>query len=239
MAAVIACGQRAVLSHLDAAALWKIHEGQGARVHVTVRWQRSVDGIWIHRSRRLGPEDVTVIEGIPVTTVARTLVDLTDLLSSERLLRVLREAEYLGLLDLAAVDAALQRARGRRRLRALREALAHHTPGQVVRGEFEHRFLELVRQAGLPMPETNLKLRARGRRYEIDCLWRKQSVAVELDGRAAHARITAFEADRRKDTALTAIGLRPLRFTWHRVRNEPRCVIADLEATMAQAQPAD
>jgi predicted transcriptional regulator of viral defense system len=148
MAAVAACGQGTVLSHLDAAALWKIYNGTGARVHVTVRWSRRVDGLWIHRARRLDPEDVTVKDGIPVTTVARTLVDLTDVLGRDRILRALREAEYLQLLDLDTLNAAVERAHGRRRIGLLKEAIAAHTPGQIVRGELEHRFLELVREAG-------------------------------------------------------------------------------------------
>jgi very-short-patch-repair endonuclease len=237
MAAVMACGSGAVLSHLDAAALWKIYDGEGARVHVTTtrRAGRRLDDLHVHRARRLHPDDVTVKDGIPVTTVARTLVDLTDLLASDRILRTIREAEFLQLLDLDTLDAAVSRAHGRRRLSGLKQALGHHTPGQIVREELEHRFLELVREAGLPPPETNVKVEARGRRYEIDCLWREQRVAVELDSRAAHARTTAFEPDRRKDAALNAIGLRPLRFTWLRVTNEPDDVIAELDATLAQA----
>jgi len=236
MAAVMACGPGAVLSHLDGAALWKIYDGAGDHVHVTTtsRAGRSLPGVRVHRPRRLEPEDVTVRSGIPVTTVARTLVDLTDVLGEDRILRAIREAEFLRLLDLDTLDAAVGRAHGRRRLSTLREAMAEHRPGQIVRHELEHRFLELVRAAGLPAPETNVKVRARGRRYEIDCLWREQQVAVELDGRAAHARTTAFESDRRKDAALNANGLRPLRFTWHRVTREAADVIAELEATLAQ-----
>ncbi len=233
MAAVIACGQGAVLSHLDAAALWRIYEGTGARVHVTVGSSRRAAGLWIHRARRLHPDDVTVRDGIPVTTVARTLVDLTDVLGSDRVLRAIREAEFLRLLDHQALSAAVERAHGRKRLGVLREAVAAHRPGEIVRSELEHRFLELVREAGLPAPETNVKINARGRRYEIDCLWREQGVAVELDGRAAHARTAAFESDRRKDAALSAIGLRPLRFTWLRVTREPADVIAELDGTLA------
>ena len=176
-----------------------------------------------------------MLGGIPVTTVARTLVDLTDVLGSDRVLRAIREAEFLKLLDLDALNAAVRRAHGRKRLSALKQAIAAHTPGQIVREELEHRFHELVREAGLPPPEANVKLTARGRRYSIDCLWREQRVAVELDGRAAHARITAFESDRRKDAALNAIGLRPLRFTWLRVTTEPADVIAELDATLAVA----
>jgi very-short-patch-repair endonuclease len=237
IAAVMAGGPGAVLSHLDAAALWRIYDGAGARIHVTTtaRSSRAVRGVQVHRARRLHPDDVTVKDGIPVTTLARTLVDLTDLLASDRILRAIREAEFLQLLDLDTLNAAVQRAHGRGRLSGLKQALGHHTPGQIVREELEHRFLELVREAGLPPPETNVKIEARGRRYEIDCLWREQRVAVELDSRAAHARTTAFEPDRRKDAALNAIGLRPLRFTWLRVTNEPDDVIAELDATLAQA----
>jgi very-short-patch-repair endonuclease len=237
MAAVLACGPAAVLSHLDSAALWKIYKGQGARVHVTAttRAGAQLPGIQTHRARRLHPEDVTAKEGIPVTTVARTLVDLTDVLGSDRVLRAIREAEVLRLLDHQALNAAVQRAHGRKRLGVLREAVAAHRPGEIVRSELEHRFLELVRAAGLPPPETNVKITARGHRYEIDCLWREQRVAVELDGRAAHARTAAFEPDRRRDAALNAIGLRPLRFTWLRVSGEPADVIAELDATLAQA----
>jgi predicted transcriptional regulator of viral defense system/very-short-patch-repair endonuclease len=240
IAAVLACGSGAVLSHLDAAAFWKIYKGEGARVHVTSTSQsgRRISGIAAHRARRLHPDDVTVKDGIPVTTVARTLVDLTDVLGRDRLLRAIREAEFLGLLDLDALNAAVKRAHGRRRLNVLNEALAHHTPGQIVREELEHRFLELVRKAGLPAPETNIKVRARRQSYEVDCLWRAQKVAVELDGRAAHARTMAFEEDRARDAALSAIGLRPLRFTWFRVTKEPADVIAELDDTLAQANAA-
>lgn len=113
MAAVLACGSGAVLSHLDAAALWQIYAGTGARVHVIVQSRRTVAGLWIHRARRLHPDDVTTHHGIPVTSVARTLVDLTDVLSHERLLRAIRETEYQRLLDQDALAAAVERAHGR------------------------------------------------------------------------------------------------------------------------------
>jgi predicted transcriptional regulator of viral defense system len=237
LAAVISCGSGALLSHLDAAALWRVYRGEGARIHVltTTRSRQSRPGIQIHRARRLDPADVAVKDGIPVTSVARTLVDLTDVLGRDRLLRAIREAEYLRLLDLDALNAAVERAHGRQRVGVLKEALAAHVPGQIVREELEHRFLELVREADLPMPKTNVKLTARGRRYEIDCLWPEKGIAVELDGRAAHARTMAFESDRRKDAALSAIGLRPLRFTWYRVTREPGEIVAELRATLEQS----
>jgi very-short-patch-repair endonuclease len=237
MAAVMACGSGSVLSHLDAAALWKIYDGEGPLVHVTrtTKAGQRLAGVRVHRARRLDAQDVTAKDGIPVTTVARTLVDLTDVLGPDRILRAMREADYLRLLDLNALNAAVRRGRGRRGVRVLKEALAHHRPGQIVRDELEHRFAELVRVVGLPAPDTNVRVQTRRCRYSVDCLWREQRVAVELDGRAAHARILAFESDRRKDAALSAIGLRPLRFTWYRVTNEPEEVSAELAATLLSA----
>jgi very-short-patch-repair endonuclease len=236
----MACGPGAVLSHLDAAALWGIYEGCGTTIHVTTatRSSRRPPGIQVHRARRLHAADVTVKDGVPVTTVARTLIDLTDMLTEDRVLRAIREAEYLNLLDLHTLNAAVQRANGRQRLSVLNRALARHQPGQIVREELEHRFLELVHAAGLPEPETNVKVQTRRRTYEVDCLWRAEGVAVELDGRAAHARASAFEEDRARDAALTAIGLRPLRFTWHRVTREGLEVIAELVATLRAARAA-
>jgi very-short-patch-repair endonuclease len=236
IAAVMATGPGAVLSHLDAAALWKIYDRRHATIHVTTttRSPRRVPGISAHRPRRLDAADITVKDGIPVTTVARTLVDLTDVLSRDRLLRAIREAEFLRLLDLDALDAAVQRAHGRRRLSELTRALARHRPGQIVRDELEHRFLELAHAAGLAEPQTNVKVQTRRRTYRVDCLWPNERVAVELDGRAAHERAAAFETDRARDAALSAVGLRPLRFTWHRVTAEGTEMIAELEATLAQ-----
>jgi very-short-patch-repair endonuclease len=232
MAAVVACGQGAVLSHLDAAVLWGFQDRLGPQIHVTVKWQRSVRGLVIHRSRRLDAADVTDRDGIPVTTVERTLVDLTEQLSPDRLLRAMREAEYLRLLDLDTLNAAVERAHGRKRLKPLRNAIAQHRPGQIVRGELEHRFAELRREAGLREPETNFRIEAGGATYVIDCYWPEHRLAVELDGRDAHAREMAFESDRRRDAALSAIGIRLLRFTWKRVNYEPTGLLADLTAAM-------
>lgn len=232
MAAVLACGPHAALSHLDAAALWNISDLLGSRVHVLTQRNQRCEGLWVHRARRLHPNDLTTHRGIPVTTVARTLVDLTDVLGRERLLRAVREAEFLGLLDHQLLNAAVERARGRRNVRALKTALAAHKPGQIVRGELEHRFLELIGEAGIREPETNATVSTARRTYTVDCLWRAEGVAVELDGRAAHIRATAFERDRERDAALSAMGLRPVRFTWQRVTAAGDAVIADLVAML-------
>lgn len=235
IAAVMACGRGAVLSHLDAAALWRIYESLGIAVHVTTtsRGGRYLPGIHAHRARKLDPADVTIKDGIPVTTVARTLIDLTDLLPTDRILRAVREAEYLKLLDLDTLIAAVERANGRKNLTELHQALERHTPGQIVRDELEHRFQELRHRGGLKQPLTNLKVKTGRRTYTVDCLWPDEGVAVELDGRAAHIRAAAFEEDRARDAALAAIGLLPLRFTWYRVTCEGEEVLAELNATLS------
>ena len=235
IAAVMASGRGCFLSYFDATALWRIYETRSATIHVTTTAQsvRKLPGIKVHRARRLDPADVTTKDGIPVTTVARTLVDLTDVLPSDRILRAMREAEYLKLLDIDSLIAAVQRANGRRRLTELTKAIERHRPGQIVRDELEHRFQELLHEAGLPEPETNIKVETTNRTYTLDCLWPEQGVAVELDGRAAHARAAAFEEDRARDAALTATGLRPLRFTWRRLTEEPEDVLAELKATLS------
>jgi hypothetical protein len=234
IAAVMASGQGTVLSHLDAAALWGIYQSRARAIHVTTTAQsvRRLPGVQVHRARNLAREDMTRKDGIPVTTVERTLIDLTDMLTVDRVLRAIREAEYLSLLDHPTLTAAVQRANGRKRLGALSEALVRHAPGQMVLGELEHRFLQLMHGAGLPDPETNVTVKTGRRTYTVDCLWRAECVAVELDGRAAHIRAAAFEEDRARDAALAAIGLRPLRFTWHRVTREGHEVVAELTAIL-------
>ena len=235
IAAVMACGRGAVLSHFDAAALWGIYESPGSTIHVTTtsRSARRLPGIKVHRARKLHPADVTKKDAIPVTTVARTLIDLTDVLSDDRILRAMREAEYRKLLDPDTLIAAVERANGRKNLTELHQALERHTPGQIVRDELEHRFQELRHRGGLKQPLTNVKVKTRRRTYTVDCLWPDEGVAVELDGRAAHIRAAAFEEDRARDAALAAIGLLPLRYTWYRVTREGEEVLAELNATLS------
>ncbi len=239
MAAVLASGPSAALSHLDAAALWGLcKRAPGARVHVTtpVRSRKAQRGIRLHRVRQLSEDDVTVKNRIPVTTVARTLVDLTDTFGRERLTRIIREAEFQGVLDLAALDRAIERAKGRHRLSTLIAAVETHRPGAIVRSELEHAFLELCQIESIPEPETNVPMIVGGRSRKLDCLWREKRVVVELDGRAAHDNPAAFEDDRARDAALTAAGYRPLRYTWRRVTTEGRAVARELRAVLATPQ---
>jgi hypothetical protein len=166
--------------------------------------------------------------------VARTLVDLTDVLPPRPVARAVHEAEYLRVFDLPSVDAAIERANGRRRLSVLRAAIDSHRPATVVRSELEHRFLELVQDAGLPMPVQNATLELEGRGAEVDAYWPRHRLVAELDGAKAHRTAGAFEADRRRDAALTVAGLRVVRFTWRQICDQPHEAVAVLRALTAQ-----
>jgi very-short-patch-repair endonuclease len=193
MAAVLACGPDAVLSHTSAAALWQLLPQRGF-VHVTVSSNgRSRHGIRVHRSTTLFPSGVTRRDGIPVTTPSRTLADLRRLLPQPQFAAALRQAEYLGL----PLDNGLE---------------PDHT-----RSELESRFLALCRRHRLPQPEVNVPLGP----FTVDFLWPETRLVVELDGYRAHAGRTAFEADRARDVELKALGYDVLRLTWRQVTTEP------------------
>ena len=185
--------------------------------------RRSREGIRLHRPRSLRPGDLTEHRGIPVTAVARTLIDLAAVLGDRSLERALDEAEYLKLLDRRDLDAALEH--GVRGATILRRILSRHEPGTTrTRSPLEEAFLLLVRRAGLPQPAVNVRLGP----YTIDFLWPDQRVAVETDGRRAHDRSAARERDHRRDAWLAANGYRPFRFTWTQVHDRPEEVIAAL-----------
>jgi very-short-patch-repair endonuclease len=199
MAAVLACGPHAVLSHRSAAELWgmlpRTRSPSSAAVrqslpHVTVPGEaRSRQGISVHRSRTLLPGEVTRRSGIPVTTPSRTLRDLQRLLPRPQFRAALRQAEYLGL----PLDPELQ---------------PDHT-----RSELEARFLALLRRHRLPTPAVN----ARVGPFIADFLWPASRLIVELDGYRAHSGHAAFEADRARDVELKAAGYDVIRLTWDQV----------------------
>jgi very-short-patch-repair endonuclease len=193
MAAVLACGPDAVLSHTSAAALWQLLPQRGF-VHVTVRGNgRGRPEIRVHRSRTLFPSEVTRRAGIPVTTPSRTLTDLRRLLPKPQFAAALRQAEYLGL----PLGSSLN-------------------PDQT-RSELEARFLALCRHHRLPRPAVNVRVAS----FVADVLWPEQRLIVELDGYRAHGGPSAFEADRARDVELKALGYDVLRLTWRRVTAEP------------------
>ena len=227
LAAVLACGPGAALSHRSAAVVWGLQRGDEARFHVTThhRGRKAPAGTRLHRIR--APLDAVVRrDRIPVTTVARTLLDLADVVSAQALARAVHEAEVLRLLDVRAVEAEIATANGRRGVKRLAAALADPAPGPT-RSVLEERFADLVAEAGLPRPRFNVHVEAGGRLFEVDALWPDEKVIVELDG-AAHRTRRAFHADRARDTALAAEGHVVMRLTWDRVTAEPGQVREEL-----------
>jgi len=229
LAAVLAVGPGAVLSHRDAAGLHGLRPANHMQVDVTtLRQPRSIRGIAIHRTTVLEAEDVTRVRGIPTTTVARTLVDLAGIVPRDHLTKAVKEAERQRSFDLRAVEAAMARTRGRtgRGHRALREALKEYAALGLSASDsaLEDAFLRLVQRAGLRKPVTNVLVEG----FRVDAVWRTQRVAVELDGWEFHRSRAAFERDRERDAVLTAAGWRVVRFTHNQVTRRPDAVLQTL-----------
>jgi very-short-patch-repair endonuclease len=220
LGAVFASGPGAVLGRRSAADHWGILRTNRAAIEVTVaaRGTRAKQrGIDLHCTRRLDPSDVTALKGIPITTVARTLVDLCAVVPPRMVEKALEQSYVLQLIAPGAIEDALERARGRK-TNALRKLLATGTrTPTLTRSELEEAFLALCRRGGLPDPEVNVHLHG----YEVDFLWREQRRVVEVDGYAYHSARGAFERDRRKDVDLELAGFPVTRFTHDQVVYEP------------------
>jgi very-short-patch-repair endonuclease len=220
MAAVLASGPGATLSHRSAAALWGLRRDWW-KTDVTVRSdRRSRRFITVHRTR-LDPAEITVVDGIPVTTVARTLFDLASVLDRDQVIRAIEESERRQLFDLRAVEAVLARAGRRAGTAALRAALAGYRDPAPIRSDLERDFLALVRDTELPEPRINVLVEG----FEVDAFWPRSKLVVELDGRGFHSSPRAFEADRARDAALQRAGYRVIRITHRRLHTDPRGVV--------------
>ena len=197
IAAVLACGETAVLSHRSAAALWGIVPRWPNPVEVTARVRRTHRGIEVHRSRTLTEADVTRHHGIWVTRPERTLLDLADVVPDRELVRAQNEAYVLRLTTPSALAAVLDRHPGRPTSRLTHER-------DFTRSHLEDAFRRFVRRYRLPVPEFNQRVAG----YEVDAVWRERRLVVELDGFAFHATRGAFERDRERDAALWKPGSR-------------------------------
>jgi very-short-patch-repair endonuclease len=214
LAAVLACGTGAVLSHRSAAAHWGLLQSEATRTDVTTPRTRAGNAtIRLHRSHSLIARDTTTHQGIPITSVPRTLLDLAATVRPDRLERALAQAEHLELYDHRATTELLARANGHRGQKALTEATALEP--RLTRSEWEVRLLKLVRAAALPEPLMNLPLDAPDYgECRPDFHWPSHRLIVETDGWRSHRTRASFERDRAKDAALTAAGYRVVRFTW-------------------------
>jgi hypothetical protein len=229
LAAVLAGGRGAVLSHGSAAAHWGVRPA-GTPVAVTTgRRRRSRPGVRFFRSR-LPADETTTHDGIPVTTVPRTLFDLAAVISAGQLARAVAEAEVRRLWDPLSLGELLARHPRRPGAVAIRAVLGGSAG--ITRSELEDRFLAFAGRAGLLRPATNVLLQVGGRWIEADCVWHDQRLIVELDGRAIHATPSAFERDRARDRALTVAGWRVIRITWRQLRDQPEAIARDLRAAL-------
>jgi predicted transcriptional regulator of viral defense system len=232
MAAVLAAGPGAVLSHRDAAALVGLRPSARRLIEVSAPRRCRRPGIHAHVAC-LPPDEVTTHDGIPVTTVARTLLDLAAVLPRQQLKRAMEQAEVLRLADDTSVDALLARYPRRSGTAALREIRRAGLTKTVTRSEFEERFLALLDAYDLPRPMVNCVVEG----LEVDFHWPEQRLIVELDGRAAHHTTTAFERDRARDRALQTAGWRVVRITWRQLHRESARIAADLLRLLSMPGP--
>jgi very-short-patch-repair endonuclease len=235
MVAVLSCGPTAVLSHWAAAAHWGLVAGGCAEVDVSVRTcsHREVVGVRLHRRGGLRPGDVTVHDGIPVTTPIQTLIDLAGEMDDRRLEQAVNEADRLDLVDPETLLRALESFPSRRGVARLRALLGARV-FRLTDSELERRFLRLVRRAKLPTPQTGTRLNG----FLVDFYWPCFGLVVETDGLRYHRTSAQQARDRERDQAHTAAGLTQLRFTHAQVFRDPVRVGQILRAVVRRLEVA-
>jgi predicted transcriptional regulator of viral defense system len=232
MAGVLAGGLEGALSRRPARWFWGLCDSMGGLVHVTVPTdRRSRSGLVFHRLK-LPNDERTVHEGIPITTVARTLFDAAAVESPARLRQVIALAEARALADSPSLQDLMERypsARGTAKLRAVVTSAINEG---VADRELEIRFAEFIDEFDIPRPEKNARIEVvDGRTFTVDCFWRDARLVVELDSRRHHSDWESAEADRARDAALIAIGIPVVRVTWRRLH----CARAELARQLMAA----
>jgi predicted transcriptional regulator of viral defense system len=238
MAAVLACGPDAVLSHRSAAYLWGLVDSWEEPIDVTApnRRGRSPEGVAAHRDGSLQPIDKTTRYGIPCSGVARTVLDFAAVAPEWEVRKVIAQAEILGILDKAKLRALLKRSRRRRGVARLRLILdTIHPQTKRTRSELERLFLDMCAKRSVPEPEVNIWLPTPdGKRYQADFLWRGAKLIVEADSRRFHDTDSAFVADRKRRQQLELAGWRVSQCTWEEVEREPRRLALTVAALIAR-----
>jgi very-short-patch-repair endonuclease len=224
LAAVLSCRQGAVLSHRSAAALWEIADDEAADPDVTVAAHRRAPGIVTHTSS-LHAAEATAHRAIPVTSPARTLVDLARVVDDDALVRAVREAQFRRLFHIPSMQAALER----RPSRVLRRMLVDIAPTQSI---LEDRLLGICDRHRIPRPLTQQPLVGR----RVDFLWPGQRLVVETDGWEGHSTPTAFQRDRATSNALQLDGYAVLRFTHADITRRPRHVARQIRAALSACE---
>jgi very-short-patch-repair endonuclease len=210
IAAVYSCGDEALASHRAAAGLWGLLRGAQPIEVTAPRGCKPKDGFILHRSRLIHPADRALIHNIPVTSLARTIVDLADVLPEERLADAVHESEVKRLFDLRAIEQILERLPGRKGRHKLTRVLTAYKDVQpFTRSRAERLVLRMCENHGLPTPSTNRWVGA----HEVDFYWPAAKLVLEFDGSAVHRTTKAFYDDRKRDRFLAAQGIHVVRAT--------------------------
>ena len=232
LAAVLACGEGTVLSHRSAAGLWGLRHPYSGPVEVTTPTRRRGSGAIRAFSSLLPSDEVTERDGVPVTTVARTLLDLGRVLKPDQVAWALNEADVLRLADETSLTELVERYPGRRGTAAIRRLVAERVKGgRVTRSEMERLFAAFVARHRLRAPVMNGWVEG----FEVDAHWPSERLVVELDSHGFHLTPRAFEADRERDRVLTLAGWRVVRVTWRQLTREPGRLARDLRRLLASA----
>jgi hypothetical protein len=231
MAAVLAGGEGALLSHRDAAMLWNLRETNRNAIDITVVGgsRPSRPRLTIHSAAAFHPDDRAEVDGIPVTSVSRTLLDLAEVVGPTELRRAYEAAERHESLDMHAIDALIQRSNGRRGLAGLL-ALLDYDPGPAVESKFEleSKFLDLIRGAGLPLPSLNVLVEG----HLVDAYWPAARLVVELQSYEHHGHRQAFEGDHGRFARLQVAGYEVRAFTFRQVACESEWVVEVVRAVL-------
>ncbi len=234
MAAVLASGPDALLSHQTAAALWGLRGYSGGAIHVTAP-HKSTSSKRIRRHfSHVPPDERSEREGIPVTSVHRTIFDLSAITSVDEVIAMIKEAEYLNLWDRLSLWDLLDRypaKRGSRNLRFALERLKEEPTGRK-RSKLEERFAPFLRRHRLPLPRFNDWIALDPKPYRADCHWPNVRLIVELDGWQGHSSRSAFQDDRARDRALKVAGYSVIHLTWAQLDSEAEAVASDLRSLL-------
>ena len=233
-AALLAC-RGGVISHVSAARFWEMLPADSASAIDVILapnfHARRRPGIRAHR-QRVANDEITAIDGIAVTTPARTILDISSNTGARDLERAIACAERHDPDVRDRVNALIHRYAGTAGTTVLRTVMASVEPAALTRSDAEERMLNMIRLSGLPAPEMNCVVRG----FEVDCYWRQARLAVEVDGFAFHRSRGAFVRDRQRDSALAAAGIRVLRLSWHQLVNEHDRTLAQLAQALARAE---
>jgi very-short-patch-repair endonuclease len=230
LAAVLTCGEHAVLSHRSAAALWGLARVHRGPIEVSSRRRRQGPGLRV-RERRIGREDRAVRDSIPVTSVARTLIDLVGILDDRRFERTWEEADRLGLLELRTLEQSWSRARGRPGAGRIHDLIVAARDPVRTRSPLEDRFAVFCREQRFPRPSFNVLVLG----HEVDALWPRQKLAVELDSFEFHGHRAAFERDRSRDMELQVAGYRVIRVTHRRLDGDSLTLAHEIRALLRRS----